>query len=100
MMAAASPRFRLSATPESTVSGPRGVAYCLATWEISSMGHRRHNLPVGFERPLRHQRHAVVRADALRAAPPQLGEFLGRLPQAIDGVGEPGGLVGFGFDFH
>src|ERR1017187_9899698 len=79
MMAAASPRFKPSDTPESTVSGPRAEGYCLATWEISSMGHRGKNLLVGCERPLRHVRHAAVLPDSLEAAPPQLGTFFGRL---------------------
>src|SRR5450759_3997259 len=95
MMAAASPRFNASDTPESTVSGPRGDGYCLATWQISSMGHRGNDLPVGFERPLRHVRHAVVLANALLAALPQLGAFLGHLPQAVDGVGEASRVVRF-----
>src|ERR1035437_3371384 len=95
MMAAASPRFNTSDTPESTVSGPRGDGYCLATWEISSMGHRGNNLLVGFERPLRHMRHAAVLPHSLRAALPQLGALRRGLPQAVDGVGQAGRVVRF-----
>src|ERR1035437_2004131 len=95
MMAAASPRFNASDTPESTVSGPRGDGYCLATWQISTVGRRGNYLPVGFERPLRHLRHAAVLPHSLRAAPPQLRALFGGLPQAVDGVGEAGGVVGF-----
>src|ERR1035438_4269053 len=93
MMAAASPRFNTSDTPESTVSGPRGDGYSLATWEISSMGHRRGDLAVGFERPLRHLRHAVVLPNPLRAAPAQLRALRRGLPEVVDGVGQAGGVV-------
>src|ERR1035438_1420956 len=96
MMAAASPRFKASDSPDSTVSGPRGGAYCFPTWQISSMRHRGNNLLVGFQRPLRHLRHAVVLPNPLRAPPPQLGALLGGLPQAVDGVGEAGRVVGVG----
>src|ERR1017187_3920211 len=97
MMAAASPRFKASDSPDSTVNGPRGVAYCLPIWEISSMRHRGDNLLVGFERAFRHLRHAVVCADARRTATPQLGASFRMLPQAVDGLGQAGGVVGFGF---
>src|SRR5664279_6482758 len=93
MMAAASPRCKLSDTPESTSSGPLGDAYCLLTPEISSMGHRRANLLPGSERAFRHLRHAVVRADTLRAAPPQFAAFRGRLPETVDRLGERGRVV-------
>src|ERR1035437_8264025 len=95
MMAAASPRFNASDTPESTVSGPRGDGYCLATWQISSMGHRGNDLLVGFQRSLRHLRHAAVLPHSLRAALPQLRALFGALPQAVDRIGEAGGVVGF-----
>src|ERR1039458_8780222 len=95
MMAAASPRFNTSDTPESTLRGPRGDGYCLATWQISSMGYRRHNLSVGFQRPLRHVPHAAVPADALFTAFPQLRALRGVLPQAVNGVAQAGRVVRF-----
>src|SRR3974377_267335 len=83
MMAAAWPRSSASDTPESTVSGPRGDGYCFSIREISSIGHRGGDLPVGSERALRHVRRAVVPPNALDAAPRQLAAFFRRLPQAV-----------------
>src|ERR1039457_1546152 len=100
MMAAASPRFKKRHKPDRTVHRPRGRAFCFPIWEISSMRHRGNNLLLGFERPFGHLRHAVVRANALRAALPQLGALRWGLPEAVNGVGEPDSVVGVCFDSH
>src|SRR5262245_46892096 len=84
MIAAASPRFMESDTPESTVSGPRGVGYCLLTSVISSMHGRGGGVPVHFNGARGHLRDAVVLAHTLRAAPAQLRQLLAILPQRVN----------------
>src|SRR5271157_5553812 len=85
-MATASPRFKESDTSESTVSGPRGVGYCLPRFAISSMGTVRGDGLVGNECPRGHLRGGEIRADALRAAAAQLGGQRGIFPQAVDAI--------------
>src|SRR5580700_881022 len=84
MIAAASPRFSVSDTPDSTVSGPPGAGYCFVTAEISSMDARAGDAAIDFEHPRRHLGDAVVLADTLRSAPSHLSGQIAILPQTQD----------------
>src|SRR5262249_48602108 len=83
MIAAASPRFMESDTLESTVSGPRGVGYCLLTSVISSMDGRGGDVPVHFDGARGHLRDTVVLTNALPPAAPQIRQPLAVFPQLV-----------------
>src|ERR1019366_201770 len=97
MMAAASPRFNPSDTPESTVSGPRGDGYCLVTLEISSMSDSLER----FERAHGHVRSAVILANALGAPAAQFRGQLGVFtPVRTVGLSQVYDIDGVPFDLH
>src|ERR1035438_9794546 len=95
MMAADSPRRRVSEMPASTVRGPRGDGYCLAMFAISSIGIRGGDGLEDFERARRHACNAVMLTDAARAHAPQSSGELRGLPQAVDAVRQTARVAGF-----
>src|SRR5215467_15597157 len=98
MIAAASPRFIESDTPESTVSGPRGVGYCLLTSVISSMGGRDRGIPVHFDGAPRHLCDAVMLAYPRSAAPAQFRKPLTVFPERANGLRQAARIVGLDQD--
>src|SRR6516225_8867786 len=94
-MATASPRFKEREIPERMVTTPRGVEYCLARLETSSMDTCSGDAGVHLERPRSHTRGAVVLANSLRASLAKLLRERRVLPQGEDSLGETGRVVRF-----
>src|SRR5215470_1198337 len=95
MMATASPRCKEREILERTVSTPRGVGYCLARLETSSMDRCSGDFGVHLERPRGHTRGAVVLPNSLRASLAKLLRQRRVLPKGEDSLGETGRVVRF-----
>src|SRR6516225_3448127 len=94
-MATASPRFKEREIPERMVTTPRGVEYCLARLETSSMDTCSGDAGVHLERPRSHTRGAVVLANSLRASLTKLLRERRVLPQGKNSLGQTGRVVRF-----